>query len=119
VVGHGWLNITVMMGLFRVSSGQCKAPALAGVVTMVSSRLGQIGRDFILDRCFSFDAAPPLFFPWHDLSVKEAGVVFKSVDFRFQRIPSVRVNFSQKLSQHLAEVAGDAWPELSDFSSDR
>ena len=71
-------------------------------------------RPMFLFRC----GHAPLFFPWHDLSVKQTGTVFKSVDFWFQRVPSVRVNLSQKLSERLAEIAGDAWPEASSFPGD-
>lgn len=85
-----------------------------GVLTVGANWEGLYLRPMFLFRC----GHPPLFFPWHDLSVKEAGTIFKSIDFRFQRVPSIRINLSQKLSQRLAEAAGDAWPEASNLPTD-
>ena len=85
-----------------------------GVLTVGANWEGLYLNPMFLFRC----GHPPLFIPWYDLSVKQTGALFTSVEFRFQRVPSVRVNLSQKLSQRLAEVAGDAWPNTSDYPAD-
>ena len=85
----------------------------SGVLTVGANWEGLYLKTMFLFRC----GHPPLFIPWHDLSVKQTGTIFKSVEFRFQRVSSVRVKLSQRLSDQLAEVAGDAWPKTSDFPS--
>lgn len=100
---------------WSLQSARFGLSSYSGVLTVGANWEGLYLRTMFLFRC----GHPPLFVPWYDLSVKQAGTVFKSVDFRFQRVPSVRVNLSQKLSERLAGVAGDAWPELSNFPADK
>jgi hypothetical protein len=80
-----------------------------GVLTVGANWEGLYLKPFFL---FQFGHTP-LFIPWYDISTKQTGSIFKSVEFHFQRVPSVRLKLSLKLSRHLAEVAGDAWPHES------
>ena len=75
-----------------------------GVLTVGANWEGLYLKPFFL---FRF-GHPPLFIPWYDISVKQTGSLFKSMEFRFQRAGSVRLRLSQKLSLRLAEAAGDA-----------
>lgn len=81
-----------------------------GVLTVGANWEGLYLKPFFL---FQF-GHPPLFIPWYDISVQQTSSIFKTVEFRFQRVPSAPLKLSQKLSQRLAEVAGENWPKKPD-----
>ncbi len=85
-----------------------------GILTVGANWEGLYLKPMLLFRC----GHPPLFIPWYDLSVKQSGTLFKAVELRFQRVPSVRIRLSRKLGQRLADVAGDGWPDRSDVPAE-
>jgi len=86
-----------------------------GVLTVGSNWEGLYLKPFFL---FQF-GHPPLFIPWYEISIKQTGSIFKSTEFCFQRVPSIHLKLSQKLSQRLAQAAGNAWPTESNFPTNK
>lgn len=60
---------------------------------------------------FPFRAGhPPLFIPWGDVSATVAkGWVFTYLDFRFAKVPSVRIRVLEALGRQIAADANQSW----------
>lgn len=53
---------------------------------------------------------PPLFIPWTDISIVEKEGMLLTIEFNFQRAPSVPLRISKRLALRMAEAAGTSWP---------
>jgi hypothetical protein len=53
---------------------------------------------------------PPLFIPWHDISVKQTGFIFRYTELGFHHVPSVSLKIGRRLTERLATAAGESWP---------
>jgi hypothetical protein len=54
---------------------------------------------------------PPLFIPWHDVSVRPAMFLwFRVYKFEFRQVPMVTLRLREKLGKRIQAAAGPAWP---------
>jgi len=53
---------------------------------------------------------PPLFIPWSDIYIVEKERMLLTIEFNFQRAPSVPLRISKRLAHRMAETAGRSWP---------
>ncbi len=116
----GWVSLAQVYhfsGVFQgqqwsFQSGKMGVVRYRGALTVGANREGLYLKPMFLFRL----GQPPLFIPWHDISIRQGGFLLKYMEFQFQRAPSVRLKLYPNLVGRLAKAAGKAWPgEVDSF----
>ncbi len=62
---------------------------------------------------------PPLFIPWPDISAIErrSWLLFKMVELRCRKVPTVPIRIYRRLAEKISEAAGADWPPTASLTA--